>query len=570
MSATAPGVQRVRRTGLRAVLPGLLGALLIVVVSALPAWAHAQLIGTDPVEGAVLAEAPERATLTFSEPVRLTAREIVTYDATGTPVPSRATASGEEVTIAFPDGLGRGTHAVVWFVVSADGHPITGTLTFSVGSRSRVIIPPPAPAESSAVVTVAMGALAGLTYLGLLTAAGLVVFAALVLPVGHDDPRLRRRVRRLARLAAGLGAVTAVLQVPVAALYAQGLELTDADRVLASLELSLVRNEAWAAAVLTLGLAVAVGALGSTAPTMPRRALMLAGAVTALAAPVLVGHSRAYGPAALVLGVDLVHLLAGATWLGGLVGLTLLVGRGDDPGAGESAGLAAGRVLGRFSVLAGGLLVVLAVSGVLLGWRILGSTSALTTTTYGVLLLVKVSLALIVATLGGWNRWRLLPWLESEPQRALSRVRRVLLAEALGLTVLLAVTGFLVNRPPIDLPEAPQPPRPVSESLVFESAGDAEPSDLRVEVALTPGGQGPNTLRLVVRDATGRRDDLKPDVELRNDEFDLGAVPLQVHGRGAWQAVVLLPQGGEWQLQVGLRLSRFEHPVSTVRFTVPD
>ena len=58
-------------------------ALALVVLGAAPASAHAELIDTDPAEGAVVETAPDTVTLTFNEPVRLTSQEIAVYDAAG-------------------------------------------------------------------------------------------------------------------------------------------------------------------------------------------------------------------------------------------------------------------------------------------------------------------------------------------------------------------------------------------------------------------------------------------------------------------------------------------------------
>jgi CopC domain len=49
------------------------------------------------------------------------------------PPPVRA---GLARAVDLPGGLSRGTHLVSWRVVSADGHPVGGALTFSVGEPS--------------------------------------------------------------------------------------------------------------------------------------------------------------------------------------------------------------------------------------------------------------------------------------------------------------------------------------------------------------------------------------------------------------------------------------------------
>ena len=51
-----------------------------------------------------------------------------------------------------PASLGRGTFVLGWFVVSADGHPISGSLSFSVGERSEEVAGIPETPTSSATV----------------------------------------------------------------------------------------------------------------------------------------------------------------------------------------------------------------------------------------------------------------------------------------------------------------------------------------------------------------------------------------------------------------------------------
>ena len=77
-------------------------ALAIVLVGVSPASAHAELVSTDPEEGAVLETAPSKVTLTFNEPVRLTSQEVAVYDAEGDPVDASAAANGPDVTVTLP------------------------------------------------------------------------------------------------------------------------------------------------------------------------------------------------------------------------------------------------------------------------------------------------------------------------------------------------------------------------------------------------------------------------------------------------------------------------------------
>ncbi|WP_425841469.1 copper resistance CopC family protein [Microbacterium sp. PA5] len=125
---------------------GVLAGLLLAG-SASPALAHDELLGTDPAEGAVLDEAPEAITLTFSG-VLLDgdgATEIVVTDAAGTDLTAgEPVLDGVRATQPL-DGAASGTIEVAWRVVSSDGHPISGEFSFAVGEASSPTSESPAP-----------------------------------------------------------------------------------------------------------------------------------------------------------------------------------------------------------------------------------------------------------------------------------------------------------------------------------------------------------------------------------------------------------------------------------------
>jgi copper transport protein len=535
-------------------------ALALLLLGASPAAAHAELVETDPAEGAVVETAPETLTLTFNEPVRLTSQEIAVYDAGGDPVASTARANGVEVTVGLTDaaGLDDGTYVVSWNVLSGDGHPISGALTFSVGAPSASVTAAPEPQSSSSVVTVVRDVVTVVTYVGLLLAAGLALFLALVLPRAWAGVETRLLLRRLLRYAAGAAAAGIVLQVPVAAVYGQGLELTD---IASASDPGLVGNELLSAALVLVGLAVATLAASADPPDRHQGRLLAGGAALALAGPSLVGHTRAFAPSPLLVAADVLHLVAGATWLGGLVGLVLslraLAGRE----------VVAASTLARFSSLAGGLLLAVAATGTFLAWRIVGSWSGLVETRYGWLLLGKVAIALVVAGIGGWNRWRTLPAVAAaagfgDRERAAVAVTRTVRVEAVLLVVLLGVTGVLVNQSPR--------PAPVTPTPGATGVGAATAGDLRVLAVMDPRRTGSNTLLVQVQDASGEPYDppVHPVVELRTDGLDIGTVTVTPIAAGTYRGDVVVPRAGVWEVQVGLPLSRFENPVTTVRLTV--
>jgi copper transport protein len=512
-----------------------------LVLLAAPAGAHASLVSTDPAEGSVLDEAPEVITLTFNEPVTLSAASAVLYDATGDEVPAQARSSDEVVSVVPGEDLADGTYVLSYRVISTDAHPISGSLIFSVGAPSESVVAQD-PGGTDPAVRWVHGILQGGTYLALLLAAGLAAFLVLVLPRESSFAGPRATLIKLLRGSAVLAGVGAVLLVPVGALYRQGLGLGD-----------LATRLPWTGWVSEDGLlaALVIAGLATTASVLPRPAgrwgareiLVLEGIAVALGALALVGHTRSYGPGWLVVGADIAHVVAGAVWFGGLVALAVcLRGRYDEDGAG---------LVARFSQVAGLALVVVAVAGVILGWRIVGSWSELVSTPYGRILLAKTALVVLVAAGGAWNRYRLLPAV-----RAGAAVRTVVRLEALTLVVVVALTGFLVNQVPRSQVREPRVATgPVS---VMAMAGD-----VHVLAHVEPARVGENTIYLHLETAGGSplESYADPTVSLRSAGLDLGSRPVNPLGAGVYESVVLIPSPGVWELQVSVRLDEFTNPV---------
>ncbi|PUA82758.1 CopD family protein [Nocardioides currus] len=549
-------------------LPLLLAVLAAAWVLALaaPASAHATLISTDPAQGAVLESAPERLLFTFDEGVRGVPDGVQVFDSQGGPVDVAASVSGAELRVELDEPLGEGTTVVVWRVVSEDGHPISGSLTFSVGAPTTDFTPPPAEETDTPDVPWSLTLARWVGYVGLLLAGGLVAFLMLFLPAGRDAD-VRRRPLRVVRVAAVAAAVAWLVALPLSAMY-----LLDAGAG------SLARGSTWGSlptseyavpVAVVAGLTLALTLLGRGETVGGRRSVALLAAAVAVAAPALTGHTRAASPELLVVATDVLHLVAGAVWLGGLVGLALVLpGLSSMGGRGASAA----EVLARFSTAAAGVLAALVAAGSVLAWRILGSWSGLVDTTYGRLLLVKIGIVLVAVAIAAWNRWSLLPRLQRAGGRdeaaAVTRpVARATAVEAVVLVAVLAVTGVLVDRSPEG------EPKPASAAATADSDPGTRSTtlgEIEVEASLTPLTRGPTTLTLRLRDAAGAPTEgvAPPVVRLASDRVVLGNVPLQPVSAGLYTAEVVLPSAGTWRMQVSLRVSEFANPVGELEFDV--
>ncbi len=538
-----------RRARLLAVPVGLL-LLASWVLVASPASAHAALLSTSPTDGAVVPEAPAEITLTFTEAVRLTdGIELLTGD--GTAVATDVSASDAVVTITPEAPLDDGTYVVGWRVISADSHPIAGGFSFSVGAPSTTTVEVPT-ADAPRDVDLLRKTAEALRYGGLLVATGLVPFGLLVARAAtRHSPVVRRRLVRAGAVAGGVAVVGAVALAPLTTLWQNATPLSGLGRALAD-------ADTWAtetgAAALLLGAALALAA----ASMRRAPALALAAAAVAVGSLAVVGHTRTFGPVGLVLTADVLHVLTAALWAGGIMGLlvVLTAGRAVRDAHAQQA-------VRRFSATALASFAVLTLSGAVLWWRVPATLRALPDTSYGVHLLVKVSLVAGIVGVAAWN----LRHLRTHRTVDLSVLRRTVTAEVALLAVVTAVTAGLVTQVPrtsVTVPVATQP-EPVSLEL---DLGDGRIGTL----VLIPGAVGTNAAQLTVVDADGRPVTAlePPQVAVGIEEYDLGPFrhELVEVAPGSYEGSLDLPIPGTWRIDVAVRVSTYERPTDDVNLEV--
>jgi methionine-rich copper-binding protein CopC len=119
-------------------LRGALAGLVILLVGAGPAAAHASLLRSDPADGSSRRSEPTAITLTFNENVATPAYVVVTAPNGAKVAVGKVHAVDRDVTAGVTPAGQRGTYTVAYRVVSADGHPIEDTIRYRVTS-GRVV-----------------------------------------------------------------------------------------------------------------------------------------------------------------------------------------------------------------------------------------------------------------------------------------------------------------------------------------------------------------------------------------------------------------------------------------------
>jgi copper resistance protein D len=152
---------------------------------------------------------------------------------------------------------------------------------------------------------------------------------------------------------------------------------------------------------------------------------------------------------------QVLHLGAGALWLGGLPPLSLMLAQARSRGAigGQALALAALPRFSRIGFIAVGVLVA---TGLVNSWFVVGGVEGLVGTPYGRLLMLKVALFLAMVGFALANRLILLPRAvvrqaaaaSAELQLAALR-RNVVLEQLLGLLVIATVSVFATLPPAV-------------------------------------------------------------------------------------------------------------------------
>jgi copper transport protein len=525
--------------------------LLAVVGAATPVFAHASLLSSYPVDSQLLQTAPPTVRLTFNEQVSIV--ELQVTDAIGARhVLANVHLEGDSVVAAMPALLPDGTDALSWRVVSADGHPVGGTIVFSVGSVTDNIAgaaqPEPTPALYPAIWVLGL-----VLYASLFVGIGGAFFAAWIAP-----PRaLPRFAVRAMVWAIGTGMVAAVLSVGV-----EGLDVLGADFS------RLGEIATWAAGfsasigttmiVILVALLSGLGALLISARqwSRPLAAVGVIGIGVALS---LSGHAADAPPRSLTWAAVFLHAVGATVWLGALFPLAVLIGS-------NRAG--AKPALMQFSRLVPLAIVPLVVAGLILALVEMVHVSDFWTTDYGRLLAVKLTAVTALFAVAADNRRRLTPRAAAGDRRSAKALTRSIAIElALMAVVLAVVAGWRLTPPPRAL-FATAAARPL-----YAMAASPDGTTM-ADVNVLPGRVGQN--QVVVRVADRQMMPLAAqEVTVSLSNPDAGIEPITKTARkasdGTWHVDGLtLPVAGVWHITVNALITDFVEANPEALFVIPD
>jgi copper transport protein len=448
-------------------------AILAALAPTTTAFAHASFESSSPVDGTVLDQAPPNVTLDFSEDVLVDASTI-TLLSLGTDrsdkLPVHEGDDGSTLVVDLP-ALAKGAYILRYTVVDpADLHRTVGSISFGVG----VAAPPSVDGEQIGGSTWT-SLVRGIADTALLLGGGAVVLLFVSLRVPLGDLTRRRTIRLLVGSAVVLTVGWIVLLLADAAAVGLGsvrwFELLSGSdpgrRVLIGLQLAL-------------GIWWACRLLRRADDERGRRFLIriLAGCWAGFLALAATGGHAAVGGTELVgLVLRATHLAALCLWVGA-VGVTWLVTRRSDDDV-----RTLWRPISRSAAIG---LALTGFSGLLLTGRTVDTVTALFSTSYGRLLLVKVAALGLLAVAGLLAAERV--------AQGRSPHGRLLVTELGLIAGVVMVAGFLVG----GAPAVGERFTPLVEASPQVFTADL--ADLTASASVEPAQPGANLLQLRLLD----------------------------------------------------------------------
>lgn len=459
---------------------------------------HTRLARSEPASGATVAAPPAELRLWFEGGIEAEFTKVALLAGNGARLALGAPARGSEeglLVVPVPLVLAPDRYTVTWETVGRDGHPIRGEFGFAVAGEPPRTGAGPAVLDSSAFGAGtagrnpartptadaaphdASGAVAHhpeayppgtrpvrwLHLAGLVTAIGAAAMLLLVIPTPEERGRTAldaflseaaRRVRVVGIVAAivHLGAAAAWLWLEARMMHGRAdLGAAELGRALGT-----TWGRGWVAGTVAVAAMLVAFAMRRHGRAVERRAgsnlALGAAALVAALGPALTGHAvGAIALMPLAVLADWLHVLAAGIWVGGLAAIVLGAAPAVLAQPATARASAAAWLIGGFHSLAVPGLAAVAASGLLSTWLRVGGWTALTTTSYGGVLLFKLYAVALAAVLGAYHWKRVHPRLgraAAGDDRETQRLGWTLLLELLVGAVILALTVVLVTMEP--------------------------------------------------------------------------------------------------------------------------
>lgn len=500
--------------------------------------AHAVLLDASPKEGSQLKQMPGKVSLTFNERLGEGVFNLQVRNDKGKLITTKkATMNRTHKTISLdvPPSK-KGIYTVSYSVISADSHPVQGTYVFSIGEKMDQAIINDNSNQSengkqSSFYTIGFSIVQTFYYLALLWLVGFVLWKWYV-PYQSDQQKQKYKTN-VRYLQAGY---------IIFLLISIGVQST---ALLKSSSLSQIKTfvmhspTGWS--WMTCILLACVGFLF----LLKNKWLDFIWAGLLLVATTLNGHAVASDTPVYTIMLDFIHLVTASLWAAGLVYLFMMWRKEREQAL---------AFLPIFSRIAFVSLILLILSGVLYTLKLLPDITALFKTTWGLLLLAKIFMVMLVAGVGILIREHLRK--NDSPSLA-----KFLMSDISFMLIIVLIVGTITHLNPVpqNEPLVWKENKQDIEFLVKTSTLSPGKGSLWVKASLPQDGSSIQSIDIAL--SPKNKGELAPiDVPLKVNK-DESQEKQQVQYKMYETNNLVIPYAGRWQIAVRLVTSNLDEIV---------
>ncbi|MEX2462354.1 MAG: copper resistance protein CopC [Paenibacillaceae bacterium] len=443
----------------------LLSLIALICIMLMPSklYAHSSLIAESPTPSSVIATSPAKVELTFNERLEKELFYIKVFNSTGKSVTNNKTVMSTEqkqLELALPlliDGI----YTVSYKILSADGHPVGGSYVFTIGHLADAANNTDKPAlqisdglsPNMPLVQYLIFSSRFLFFVSLLGLCGWIFWSNLF----HPEQGIIQFNRKGALILQRIFLISLLLMI-----YAQLQELLSVWEFQNLLSL-LFKTSVGYSWVFSMVLAISGFFI-----LFRSKLLDMLWITLILAAKVANGHAMSIAGNSDVAILDWVHLFAASIWVGGLI-YFLTHWRNFPTYSLE--------LLAQFSKFAFFSMLLLTVSGTFYSLGIVHKISYLFYTQWGILLLIKVSLVLLVFGIGAALRY----YMKKNQERSIKTLIRL---DLTSMTLIMLIVGVFTYLNPL----------PVNTPLYWHQMGET----IHMTTQITPKIPGKNTFSVQI------------------------------------------------------------------------
>ncbi|EAH4442062.1 copper resistance CopC/CopD family protein [Listeria innocua] len=441
--------------------------LYILIVPVQHVSAHAYLENSNPADQSHIKTAPEKVTLVFNEEIEADFPLIEVKDSSGKRVETGKTAVSKKndhmVEASLPAELKADVYSVSWRVVSADGHAVSGVISFKLGDTKATFQNTEVP--SNAFDLQISSVQKAILYIGFSLFIGMLVFGLGLYPRKEQlTAKITTRLKKIIWFALAFLGIALLMQLFVQTSITTGVSISESfqpDKLAAFLTTKtgyiwLSELISWLVLVIFTVIMVRKNKQWSWFALLTESALI----GYLIFAKAQNGHAAASADKIVSITADMLHMIAASVWVGGILVLLFVL-----PKTGKAR-----EIWSRFAIVAIIAVASILVSGLLMAVMNIGQMSNLFTTNYGKILLFKIGLFLLMALLGLGH------YIYLKLKNKKLPFKTILIELIIG-TIILIVASVLTNV------QTPPPPAPKAFDETITAEGENAKINLRVEPA---------------------------------------------------------------------------------------